>query len=335
MNNDKKANICITVVSVVSLAVMLFFGYVLLNDNNVSEVLYRNISEYKFENISEISKLPENKDISSKAVDVAANGEVIGTITEEFISPYAADTSYNNVYVKNKSGKSLDISYYLSQKSDVKFSKNTEPKVLIVHTHTSECYLPSSREYYTADDVSRSTDTSINVVSVGERIAEKLNSAGYITIHDTTVHDTTYTGSYSRSAETVKRVLSENPSVKLVIDVHRDSVGTTSAKVKPVTTIEGRKTAQVMLVMCCGEGIDGFENWQENLKFAIKYQQTMEVMYPGLPRAMHYLSYKYNQDLSTPSILLEVGTDANSIEEALNAADFAANSLVAYLNTLS
>ena len=224
----------------------------------------------------------------------------------------------------------------MAEGTTVKFEKNSLPQALIIHTHTSESYMSEDKDFYTEEDTSRSEDTSKNVVAVGELIANKLNSAGFVTIHDTTIHDKSYTGSYSRSAETIKKYLNEYPSIKLVIDVHRDAVsGEDDSHIKPVININGRKSAQVMLVMCCGEGISDFDNWRENVKFALKYQQTMEVMYPSLARAMHYLSYKYNQNLSTPSILLEVGTEANSIEEALTGADFAANALVAYMNTLT
>ncbi len=329
---DKVGSVFLSVVSIICLAVTCFSVYMFLEDKQIIDECFT-LKEYTVDNVNEITPPPNNNQ-ESAAQQTSSPETALGKISETLVSPYTANTSYNNIYVNNKTKLPLDIASLLSEPNTVKFQKNSLPQALIVHTHTSECYLPENRDYYTESDVTRSSNTSINVVAVGEKIAQKLNNAGFNTLHDSTVHDTAYTGSYSRSAETIKNYLSQYPSIKLVIDVHRDSISGNDARVKPVATIQGRKSAQVMLVMCCGEGIDDFNNWRDNLKFALKYQQTMEVMYPTLARSMHYLSYKYNQNLSTPSILLEVGTDANSIEEALTGADFAANALVAYMNTL-
>lgn len=329
---DKVGSVLLSVISLICLAVTSFSVYMFFCDTKIMDECF-SLKEYTIENTKEITQPQKDIDESS-LVQTSTPETALGKISEKFVSPYTANTSYNNIYVNNKTKLPLDIASFVAEPSIVKFEKNSTPQALIVHTHTSECYLSEAKDYYTENDVTRSNDTSINVVAVGEKIAQKLNNAGFKTLHDTTVHDAVYTGSYSRSAQTIKKHLSENPTIKLVIDVHRDSISGNDARVKPVTTIQGRKSAQVMLVMCCGEGIDDFNNWRDNLKFALKYQQTMEVMYPGLARSMHYLSYKYNQNLSTPSILLEVGTDANSVEEALTGADFAANALVAYLNTL-
>lgn len=332
--NDKSGSVFLALVSLLCVAIMGLSVCLVFKDKEIIKS-FRTVSEYTFDNNKEISKISNISD-SNTAIDVNASGEAVGSIVEKFISPYSANTSYNNVYVKNTSSNSLDIASMLKEKQHVLFAKSKNPQILIVHTHTNECYLPEERDYYTKTDVTRSSDNNINVVAVGSLIAKKLNEAGYVTIHDQTVHDATYTGSYSRSAETIKKHLAENPSIKLVIDIHRDSISADeTTRVKPVATIKGKKCAQVMLVMCCGEGIEGFDNWRDNMKFALKYQQTLEVMFPGLARAMNYLSYKYNQDLATPSILLEVGTEVNSIEEALNSAEFAADALIAHLNTLN
>lgn len=329
---DKCGSLFLSVVSIICLAVTLFSVYLLLDNKQIINENF-SLKEYTVENSTEITQPSVSEE--SEAVETVSPENAVGKISEKTVSPYTANTSYNNIYVNNKTKQPFNISEFLKEDFNIKFSKNSTPQALIIHTHTSECYLKESRDYYTESDVTRTTDTSYNVVAVGDVIAKKLNNAGFNTLHDTTVHDTAYTGSYSRSAKTTKNYLSEYPSIKLVIDVHRDSIGSDTNKVKPVTVIQNRKAAQVMLVMCCGEGIDDFNNWRDNLKFALKFQQTMEVMYPSLARSMHYLSYKYNQNLSTPSILLEVGTDSNSIEEALTGADFAANALVAYMNTLS
>ncbi|MBE6729264.1 MAG: hypothetical protein E7568_03405 [Ruminococcaceae bacterium] len=286
------------------------------------------VSEY-------IISVPKDSITAENSSAVAVNGNKIGTVTPKFISPYNSNTYYNRVYINNKTDVPLNVSELLSAKNPVNIEKCAEPEVLIIHTHATECYLPESRDYYTDTDLSRTTDNSKNTVAIGEVISKKLNNAGIKTINDSTAHDyPSYSGSYNRSKTTVEKYLKEYPSIKVVIDLHRDSIGTNGAKTKPLVTINGKKAAQVMLVMGCGAKMDDHKNWKQNMIFAVKYQQTMEVLYPGLARSMCFLNSKYNQNLSVGSILLEVGTDANSFEEAVTGAEFAADALIAYLNTL-
>jgi stage II sporulation protein P len=175
------------------------------------------------------------------------------------------------------------------------------------------------------------------VTAIGKIVADKLNNAGIVTLHDTTEHDyPAYNGSYNRSGETVKKYLEKYPSIKIVIDLHRDSLaGDGTNRVKPVIEIDGKNAAQVMLVMGCGETVANHENWEKNFTFAVKFQQTMEALYPGLARQLSLVSSRYNQHLTTGSILLEVGTESSSLEEASYGVSLAANALISYLNTIA
>lgn len=273
---------------------------------------------------------------TEETVETATRDAAVGKITDRFISPYGANTSYNKVYLKNNSGVKIDLPSLLKQNLSFKIQKNSEPQVLIMHTHTTESYMTERRDYYVADDVARRTDTSKNMAYIGDIFAKKLEAAGIGVIHDKTLHDhPSYTGSYNRSAETVKKHLKENPSIKIVIDIHRDAITSSDkTKTRPIVEINGQKTAQVMLVMGSETGgITNFPNWKQNLTLAVKYQQTMEVMYPGLARAITLNSAKYNQNLTVGSILLEVGSEANTFEEAAAAAEAASSALVSLLNT--
>lgn len=330
---DKSGIVMLFITSLLCICVIVFGAFYITDDEIIERK--QKINEYYINTPSSISS--ESTGEQGKAQEVIAQGTVLGKISEQFISPYGANTSYNRVYIKNKVGIDLDIPSLLSSKNPVKITKNSEPQVLIMHTHTTECYLKETRDYYTDTDLTRTRDTSYNMVAIGEIFTKKLNNAGIVTIHDTTEHDyPAYNGSYTRSAETVKKYLQKYPSIKVVIDLHRDSIGgTNSNRVKPIVEINGKKTAQVMLVMGCGEKIGGYDNWKQNLTFAIKYQQTLEVLYPGLCRATSFVSSRYNQNLTTGSILLEVGTESNSFEEASRAAEYASNALISYLNTLS
>lgn len=298
---------------------------VFTSSQSVKEYIISTPNEEK----AEQSSLPSSVSASTEA-------DAVGKVIPQFISPYKSKTSYNRVYIKNRAGIDLDIAKYLKSANPVKIQKNGEPQVLIMHTHTTECYLLEDRDYYTKSDLTRTRDTSYNVTAIGKIVAEKLNKAGIVTLHDTTEHDyPAYNGSYNRSGETVKKYLQQYPSIKIVIDLHRDSIaGDGTNRVKPVIEINGKNAAQVMLVMGCGETVANHENWEKNFTFAVKYQQTLEALYPGLARQLALVSSRYNQHLTTGSILLEVGTESNSFEEAAYGAELAAAALVSYLNTL-
>ena len=272
----------------------------------------------------------KEEEITEEYVPVAAEGTALGKIIPEFLSPYNAGSNYNKVYIKNSTGTNIDIKGLLEAKCGFTIEKSREPQVLIMHTHTTESYIFHDSDYYTENDEPRSTESNKNMVAIGNIFEKKLSDAGIGVIHDTTIHDhPSYTGSYSRSAKSVSSDISAHPSIKVVIDIHRDSIARDSDKVKPIAKVNGKTAAQVMLVMGSNTGsVTGHENWQENLKFALKYQQKMEEMYPGLARALMLNSSKYNQNLTTGSILLEVGTEANTLAEAQAGAELAANALI-------
>lgn len=290
--------------------------------------------------VTDTPVIEENKQTEEKKETASApavsKSDAVGKITDRVISPYGANTSYNKVYLKNNTGASIDLPSLLKQPLNFKIEKNDKPQVLIVHTHTTESYMNEPRDFYVAADATRSTNTSKNMAYIGEIFAKKLKDAGISVLHDKTLHDhPSYTGSYDRSAETVKKHLKENPSIKVVIDIHRDAITSSDkTKTRPVVNINGKRAAQVMLVMGSQTGgITNFPNWKQNLSFAVKYQQTLEVMYPSLARAITLNSAKYNQNLTVGSILIEIGSEANTFEEATNAANFSADALVSLLNT--
>ncbi len=259
-----------------------------------------------------------------------------GKITSRYISPYTAPLSYDSVYLKNSTSFDIDLKALLNQNLKFKIEENGEPQVLIMHTHTTESYMQKESEYYTQEDQPRSTDNAKNMVKIGSIITQKLNENGIKTLHDTTKHDyPEYTGSYGRSANTVSSYLKKYPSIKIVLDLHRDSVSTDDGKAKLVTEIGGKKAAQVMLVMGSESGnVKDYPKWRENLSLAVKLQQKIELQYPTLARPILLRSSKYNQNLTTGSLLLEFGTEANTLDEATYSAELVGNALVALLKTI-
>lgn len=303
-----------------------------------------NVSKDGNDIISSIIEIafPESEKQTPKAqnsgtVSAASKGNVMGKVTEKFISPYTAKTAYNNVYLKNSTDLNIDLKSLLNADLGYKIEKNDEPQVLILHTHATETFLDSDRDYYTDKDTSRTTDQSKNMVVIGKIVVDKLNEAGIKTIHDTTLHDyPSYNESYSRAAKTITGYLKKYPSIKIVIDLHRDAISpANNEKVKVTAEIEGKKAAQIMLVMGSQSGnTKNFPNWQENLKLAVKLQQTVEVMYPSLARSISLMPKNYNESLTTGSMLIEMGTDANSLEEVKYSAELLGNALKSLLNTL-
>mgnify|MGYP002442402645 FL=1 len=174
------------------------------------------------------------------------------------------------------------------------------------------------------------------MVSVGNIVADKLNAAGITTLHDTTEHDyPKYTGSYSRAAKTINGYLKKYPSIKIVLDLHRDAAANGNDKIKLTTEIGGKRAAQVMLVMGSQSGSQThFPNWKENLKLALRLQQTLENKYPTLARPLSLTSSGYNESLTKGSLLIEFGTDANTVEEAHYSAGLVGNALADLLNNL-
>lgn len=278
---------------------------------------------------SQIKETTETAEVSAEAVK--------GKVIERYISPYNSGLSYSNVNLKNSTGLNINLKDFLEGEIGFNIEKNSEPQVLIIHTHTTETYLLEDTGYYTEDYTSRTTDNSKNMAKIGDIVAEKLNAAGINTIHDTTQHDyPKYSGSYTRSAKTVNNYLKEYKSIKIVLDLHRDAISDGgSDKVKVVTEIGGKKAAQVMLVMGSNSGtVTNYPNWKENLKLAVKLQQIIETDYPTLARPINLMSKNYNQSLSSGALLIEFGTDANTLEEASYSAEMVGESLIKLFNNL-
>ncbi|MFR2443892.1 MAG: stage II sporulation protein P [Ruminococcus sp.] len=192
-----------------------------------------------------------------------------------------------------------------------------EPQVLIMHTHTTETFEPCVRNEYDPSFNYRTTDPAYNMVSVGDAITEQLEAAGIHTIHDTTIHDyPSYNGAYERSAETVKQYLEQYPSICVVLDIHRDAIQSDNTLSQPIVEIDGREAAQVMIISGCDDGTMEMPNYLQNFHFACRLQGNLEGMYPGLTRPILFDYRKYNQDLTTGSLLLEVGSHGNTLEQA-------------------
>lgn len=301
-----------------------------------TESLVENINKTPQETTSQKVESVASTTSSKKETATTSAAAVKGKILTRYISPYSVKDSYSGVYLKNYTSAKVDLKELLNKKINFKINKNSEPQVLIMHTHTTESFMQTDENYYTEDFNSRSTNNNKNMVKIGGIIAKKLNDNGIKTLHDKTQHDyPEYTGSYNRAAKTINSYLKKYPSIKIVLDLHRDAISADGGKAKLVTEIGGKKAAQVMLVMGSQTGsIKDHPKWKENLSLAVKLQQTIEAKYPTLARPLMLMSKKYNQSLSTGSLLIEFGTDVNTLSEACYSAEMVGDSLVSLLNTL-
>ena len=211
---------------------------------------------------------------------------------------------------------------------------SAQPQVLIMHTHATESYQTWPDPVFDPGYTARSKSTALNMCAVGEKMAQVLNAAGIRTLHDETLYDAPgYTDSYKRSRAGVQTYLERYPSIKVVLDVHRDAIeDSDGTRVKPVCEIDGERTAQVMVIAGCGNGSSiALPNWRLNLRFAAEWEAAMESAYPGLTRPVLCGYRFYNQDLTTGSLLIEIGGHANTLDEALRAGEYAAKALAAVL----
>ena len=204
------------------------------------------------------------------------------------------------------------------------------PQVLIYHTHTCESYTPTRQNSYTPDDNDRTLEKSYNVVRVGDEIEKVLSEKGIKVIHytDSYFDYPSYTGAYNRSLDAVNKQLKKYPSIKAVIDVHRDAIITSSGvKYKTVSEINGKSAAQIMLV--CGTDAGGLPdpNWRQNLAFDVTLQQALLEKHPTLMRPINLRAERFNQNVSPCATLIEVGSCGNTLEEALYSTDLFADTL--------
>lgn len=239
------------------------------------------------------------------------------------------------VYIKNDTDYEVDVPALLAQKTNIRYHAS-EPSVLIVHTHGSEAYTPDSTNYYKPTDTDRTTDTNYNVVRVGQTIEKVLNQNGISAVHATVLNDSpSYNGSYDRTLDVIAQNMKAHPSIKFVVDVHRDAmISKTGKKYKVVADINSRSAAQLMFVAGTDAGGLTHKDWRENLAFMVKLQNSMNTKYPGIMRPINIRAARFNQHVTTGSMLLEVGTSGNSLDEALYSAELFAGVLAQTLKPL-
>lgn len=224
----------------------------------------------------------------------------------------------------------------LLKKLELTLTKTDEPQVLIYHTHATESYETATRDYYDKTFNSRTRDDNKNMNMVGEQIAAELRAAGIGVIHDKTQHDyPSYTGAYELSMKTIQKHLKEHPSIRVVLDVHRDAIQRNDGtRIAPTATVNGKKAAQIMIIAGAEKQGDITHDFYKNLRFAAFLQSELETAYPGLMRPVAFDYRKYNQSASPGALLLEIGGHGNSLEEARYTGELAGKAIAVALKKL-
>ena len=250
-------------------------------------------------------------------------------VPEEVAIPVFSAEDAAGVSMKYSGAKRADLADLMVRPLNWDLT-DSEPRVLILHTHGTESYTKSKGEKYTESSAYRTLDEGYNMISVGDYLAEALESAGIGVVHDRSLHDyPSYNGSYSSARKSIAAYLKEYPTIQLVLDLHRDASGDNKNQLKTKATVDGVPSAQLMIVVGSnGSGLS-HPNWEENLSLALKLYTQLERTSPGICRYISLRGQRFNQDQSTGALIIEVGGAGNSHAEALMATSVLARAVIA------
>ena len=317
--------------------VSLIFGTKKGNNNSTSQEETQEVmNSFNAEDGSALTDLTQTPDdikaLMEAEEQVIGSKAVKGKTSEESYTGGGTIVAYDNVQVQSKIPSdfySLDIESLLNQKADLKIENAAQPTVLIYHSHTTECYTLLDVGFYTESTDLKTKDISRNMVRVGDEICKTLEARGVGVIHDREIHDNSYNEAYASSRKSVEEYLEKYPSIEITIDVHRDSITyKDGTKVKPTVEVNGKKAARMMIISGCQHGnIKNFDGWEYNLRFSTAVTEKINSEYQALMRPILFSERKYNMDLTKNSFLLEIGTEANTLDEACYSARLFANCL--------
>lgn len=242
----------------------------------------------------------------------------------------AEDANLVQLQYGSDCGYRPDVAALLQQELDWNLF-DQEPTVLILHTHASECYTRQPGQNYTESSSYRTLNTDYNLVAVGDKLALLLEQAGIHVVHDRQIHDyPTYSNSYTNARQSIRKFLTQYPSIRLVLDLHRDSMlNSDGSQYRAVTTVNGVQTARMMLVVGTDAGGMNHPAWQENLALGLKLQVLLEKNAPGITRPTMLRAQRFNQDLLPGALIVEMGAAGNTLQQALEGTEHLAQAIIA------
>ena len=245
----------------------------------------------------------------------------------------AGDMDYINFRYATDCGYRTELEPLLMQPLEWQLDSGM-PTVLIVHSHATESYTKEPGQTYRETGDYRTEDPNYNMVAVGDMLAKLLQARGISVLHDRQQHDAlSYNAAYDNSRKSVEDYLKEYPSIRIVLDLHRDAaLNADGSQYATSATVNGQRSAQVMLLAGTDWANGKHPNWPENLALALKLQALLEKEDPGITRRTVLRGYTFNQDLCSGMLIVEVGTAGNTLTEALRAMSPLADAIAALKN---
>ena len=226
-----------------------------------------------------------------------------------------------------------DLGELLTRELDWDLAGNQEPAVLILHTHGTEAYTPSEEDDYEPSGAYRTLDETHNLLCLGSLVARRLEEAGIGVIQDRNLHDyPDYNSAYANAAASAEAILEQYPSIRLVLDLHRDAADTAYGQMVTECSIGAERAAQLMMVVGTDAGGLEHPDWEENLSLALKLQVLLEREHPGICRPLNLTYHRYNQHLGDRALLVEIGAAGNTLREAELAAEALAQAIILLKN---
>lgn len=294
------------------------------DDENIEDKLLQGVLKTQISSIQGIENI-EQKETKEDNVKKQDNNqtEVVQTgLATQVVTNNPLKENYNTQYgkVKIKNETDYELTNEMLQPDITIENKN----IVLFHTHSCESYTSSQSYTYIPTGNFRTTDLNFTVTRVGTELETQLKQYNYNVVHDTSYHDyPAYNGSYTRSLATVENILKTTPA-DIVMDVHRDAIGSRSDYAPTVKIGENDVAAQIMFVIGTDNGGLWHPNWNQNLKFAIKIQEKAEEMYPGLFKAITLTKSRYNQHTGKYANIIEVGATGNTLEQCLTSMKYLA-----------
>lgn len=268
-------------------------------------------SQQEKEDNEPLSLLPVSKE-DEEAKPATADGNI-----SDFLLP---ETEHGEDEPKNTE---LDLDSVQPKTYEI----SGKPNILIYHTHTTEAYRQDGDYTYHETGESRTEEQDKNIVEVGEKLKEYLEGYGFNVIHDTTDHEPPKLAtSYSRSLKTMEAYKEKYPDMDMYIDVHRDAANVETNQ-DDVVVLDGKRCARMMFVVGTGEKYDEKPNFEANYTLAKSITTELERYQENFTRPIRVKTGRYNQHVADMCLLVEVGHNANTLEEAENSVYYLAQAI--------
>ncbi|MDO4540581.1 MAG: stage II sporulation protein P [Syntrophomonadaceae bacterium] len=276
--------------------------------------------------IADITAVPSvpKPEQASAAATIASRGRVVTPappLVETDVVPRQAPAPPNIIILPEAEKLAVANEPEAAEDEIVPVAAFKNKTILTYCTHSSESYIPDS-------GVARQEGQAGLINTVAERMDRQLRRYGFKARHDDAIHDApSYNDSYANSRSTVERLLADSRNTVALFDIHRDSIP--GADDGGTVTIKGNEAAQILIIVGT-DGVRAHPHWEQNYAFAQELYRLGEEKYPGLIRGVRTHPGSYHQEYHTGALLLEMGNDQNTLEEAIYAAELFAGLLADY-----